>query len=296
MRPILRPGAHVLRRGEQQLQIGLDPRRAVVLPDVEAVRATLALLGTSAALEEYDGQDTLELLEHNDLVLDSSALVPLIPSGERTCARGDVAAVARAAGDRVAELCSARTNASVRVTAFGAGEGRELAAGVTRMLAGAGVGVGTSGSRPRSAGTAMALVGVGEPHRDLLDDWMRAGTPHLVVRLTEGSAVVGPFVVPGSTACLRCIDGHHTDVDGSWPLLVEQYASLTARSRADGVPEPVDSLLASLAAAWAARDLASYAEGRRPSTWSTTIRFDPHLASIETSSWLRHPACGCAWD
>lgn len=124
---------------------------------------------------------------------------------------------------------------------------------------------------------------------------MRAGTPHLLVRLTEGSAVLGPFVVPGRTACLRCLDAHHTDVDASWPLLVRQYATASATDRADGVPEPVDSLLAGLALAWAGRDLASYAEGSRPSTWSTTIRLDAELTSIETRSWLRHPECGCGW-
>ncbi len=37
------------------------------------------------------------------------------------------------------------------------------------------------------------------------------GLPHLMVRLTEGDAVVGPFVVPGRTACLRCLDAHHAD-------------------------------------------------------------------------------------
>jgi len=47
--------------------------------------------------------------------------------------------------------------------------------------------------------------------------------------------------------------------------------------------------------AWAARDVASYAEDRRPTTWSATLRLDAQLASIETQPWLRHPACGCSW-
>jgi len=156
------------------------------------------------------------------------------------------------------------------------------------------------GSRddPTSSGTAItmaALVGVGEPDRALVDGWMRARTPHVLVRLTEGFATVGPFVDPGRTACLRCLDAHHTDADPSWPLLVAQYSALTRRDRADGIPEPVDGLLARMVLAWAARDLTSYAERRRPSTWSATIRLDPQLGSVETRSWLRHPDCGCAW-
>jgi bacteriocin biosynthesis cyclodehydratase domain-containing protein len=140
------------------------------------------------------------------------------------------------------------------------------------------------------------LVGVGEPDRDLLDGWTRSGTPYLLVRLTEGRAVVGPFVLPGTTACLRCVDAHHTDLDPAWPLLVRQYASAAAHDRPDGAPEPVDPLLATLALAWAARDLASYVDGGRPSTWSSTLTLHPRLSRLETRAWLRHPACGCCWD
>jgi bacteriocin biosynthesis cyclodehydratase domain-containing protein len=123
---------------------------------------------------------------------------------------------------------------------------------------------------------------------------MRAGAPHLVLRLSEGSAVVGPFVRPGETACLRCVDAHHTDADPTWPLLVAQHASAVVRPRDDTVPEPVDSLLAALAAAWAAREVVSHAEGRSPATMATTIRLDPRLTALETHSWPRHPACGCS--
>ncbi len=139
------------------------------------------------------------------------------------------------------------------------------------------------------------LLGVGEPDREVVDDWTRAGTPHLLVRLTEGRAVIGPFVVPGETACLRCVDAHCTDADPAWPLLVRQYSAASATDRPDGAPEPVDPLLATLALAWAARDLASYVDGLRPSTWSATVTVQPQLTRIESRSWLRHPACGCSW-
>jgi bacteriocin biosynthesis cyclodehydratase domain-containing protein len=129
-----------------------------------------------------------------------------------------------------------------------------------------------------------------------VDRWTRGGTPYLLVRLTEGRAVIGPFVVPGRTACLRCVDAHCTDADPAWPLLVEQYASCSSRDRDDGAPEPVDPLLAALAVAWAARDLTSYVDGARPSSWSATVTIDARLARLETRGWLRHPDCGCTWD
>jgi bacteriocin biosynthesis cyclodehydratase domain-containing protein len=160
----------------------------------------------------------------------------------------------------------------------------------------AAVGLREAAERPAAAAGCGVLLGVGEPDRSLLDGWTRDGTPYLLVRLTEGRAVIGPFVVPGKTACLRCVDAHCTDADPAWPLLVQQYASCSARDRADGAPEPVDPPLASLAVAWAVRDLVSYVDGARPSTWSATLTLDPRLTRLETRAWLRHPECGCSWE
>ena len=52
----------------------------------------------------------------------------------------------------------------------------------------------------------------------------------------------------------------------------------------------------STALAWAARDLATYADGGRPSTWSTTLTLDPAHGGAETRAWSRHPGCGCSWQ
>ena len=294
MRPILRPGTHVLRRGKHELQIGLDPRTAVVLPDSTEVRGCLGRLARQADITEHDARAPLDLLTANDLVLDAGALLPLIPTCRATpVPRTAVAALARSAGDQAADLLDARTRCRVAVHGFGGEAGESLVEQIAGLLGEAGLRV-RVGSGASDHDLAV-LVGVGEPDRELVDGWMRTGLPHVLVRFAEGSATIGPFVVPGQTACLRCLDAHHTDADPSWPLLVVQYAALTGHDRADGVPEPVDSLLAKLALAWAARDLTSYVEQRSPSTWSSTIRFDPHLTAVETRRWLRHPACGCTW-
>jgi bacteriocin biosynthesis cyclodehydratase domain-containing protein len=140
-----------------------------------------------------------------------------------------------------------------------------------------------------------ALVAVGEPRRELLDDWVRRQEPHVVVRFVEGRVLVGPFVVPGSTACLRCLDAYRTEQDPAWPLLVEQHARASTADRADGIPEPVDPALAAVALGWAARDLAGYVEGATPATWSSTVAIGPHLDSMEPLRWPAHPHCGCGW-
>jgi bacteriocin biosynthesis cyclodehydratase domain-containing protein len=315
-RLVLRPGVHVLRRSASELQIGLHPGRALVLPDRPSVRALLAGLSSpaSAPPEGYDG-GTVALLVEAGLLVDADALLPLVPHGPQgtppdSVGRSDVAALAAQDGDAAARVLEARRAATVEVITCGGPEARAVADTLGTLLGRAGVAAhvrapapgtrkdGSSG-RASTATTASApavLVTVGEPAREETDDWMRDGTPHLLLRLTESHAVVGPFVRPGQSACLRCIDAHHADVDPAWPLLVAQYASAVTREREDTVPEPVDAVLATLAAAWAAREMVSYAEGREPATTSATIRLDPHLTALETQTWPRHPACGCSWS
>ncbi len=307
MRPILRPGTHVLDRGTGDLQVGLDPRGALLLPGSAPVRSSLRMLAESAERESHVAPETLQLLEQHDLVMDERALLPLLGSG---AARADGAALARAAGPDAPRLRARRRDWRTSVVGFGHPAGARLRADLVGLLRAAGLrrahddGPAGGSVVPDAAAhpstghrevDAAVLVGVGEPDRELLDGWTRSGTPSLLVRLTEGRAVVGPFVVPGTTACLRCVDAHCTDADPAWPLLVRQYAAATARDRADGAPEPLDPLLATLAIAWAARDLASYVDGRRPSSWSTTLSFAADLSELETRSWLRHPGCGCTW-
>ena len=251
MRPLLLPGIHVLRRGDDRLQVGLDRDHAVVLPDTAEVRRELRLLN-----------------------------------------RGDLTAatVLEALGDLLAEPRPGRPAGRVAVTAFGHPLSERLNTRL-RILATA------AGHRLASGSADVAVVaGVGEPAREVVDRWAQKGTPHVLVRLVEGYAVVGPFVVPGSTACVRCVDAHATDDDPAWPLLLAQYTALSARDRPDGTTEPFDPALAELACAWAARDVASYLDGHRPSTWSATVRLDPLLHDIRTQEWLRHPHCGCSWE
>ena len=307
-RPALRPGVHVLRRSRDELQVGLDPHHALVLPSGDPYRTTLDALASpaasGAAAQRYDAV-TLSLLDDAGLLVDYDTLLPLVPSGPGAtapCPRTDVAAVATATGDAVAETLARRAAHPVEVRSCGDPAAGEVARLVTDLLTGGGCrATAQNAASPRTVGPtpaepiAAVLVVVGEPARELVDDWVRDGTPHVLLRLTEGRVLLGPFVVPGATACLRCLDAHHTDVDPAWPLLVAQYAAATERGRADALPEPVDSLLATLAAAWAARDMVTYLEGRSPSTASTTLLLDARLGSLEAQTWARHPACGCSW-
>lgn len=301
MRPLLRPGTHVLRRGDGHLQVGLDPAGAVLLPDRPEVRAVLDSLDGRG---QPPDAPVLALLTAEHLVVDERAVLPLLRRSRPGASAAG--ALARHRGDDAGRAATGRRRARIQARRFGPAPvdpALDLVDHVARLAAAMGLGGGGgrsgAGAAPGDAGPGSGLVGllagVGEPDRELADPWTQAGTPYVVVRLTEGRAVVGPFVVPGETACLRCVDAHHTDADPAWPLLVHQYARATCAPRADGLPEPVDPSLVLLAAAWATRDLASHAEGLRPSTWSTTVTLDAALTSVESRCWLRHPECGCSW-
>ena len=288
MRPMLVPGAHVLRRHDGSFQVGLDPRDAVVLPDTPAVASCLSRLDGSPVRSGDGGP--VELLGTAGLVVDERAVVPLVAATTGPSGAGRAAALVRRHGERAAAVAAARHGRPVRVAGFGHPDGATLVDRLGALLSEGGL-----LTSPDDAAVEV-LAGLGEPDRERVDGWMRDRVPHLLVRLAEGRATVGPFVVPGTTACLRCVDAHHTDADPTWPLLVRQYAAAVVRPRRDGAPEPLDPLLASVALAWAARDLATYVDGQRPSTWSTTLSLDGGLAAVEARTWARHPDCGCSWQ
>lgn len=275
-RPVLAPGLRVLRRSRSELQVGLGTSgTALRLPDSEPVRRTLDQLARGEAVpDDPHTRPVLDLLA--PVLVDGSAL--LAPG----VAPGDVAAVALRDPGGYRDRLAARARASVSV------QGSLGAVDAETLLDAAGL------RRAGSVAPVVLLLCLGEVDRADLDPLVRAGTPHVLVRLVEGTAVVGPFVVPGRTACVRCIDAHLADQDPTSVTLAARHAWVR-HDRRDGVAEPVDTALATLAIAWAVRDLVSHVEGDRPSTWSTTVHLAPGLTRVTQATWLRHPACGCTW-
>jgi len=274
---VLAPGLRVLRRSREVLQIGVLPRHRLLVPDTAPVRRTLDRLVRGEVLDDEPSTRT---------VLD--ALAPVLVDGAGLVAPGiapgDVAAAALLDPPGYTRRLEARREAVVSVVgSFGdATDPRPLLTAAGLDVAGV----------PRPS--VVLVLGVGEVDRTTVDPLVRNGVPHVLARLVEGTAVVGPFVDPGRTACLRCIDAHRTLDDPQAALLVTRQAQ-AHDDRHDGVAEPVDTALAALALAWAVRDLVTHVEGERPSTWSTTVELAATLTSVTQTEWLRHPACGCGW-
>lgn len=252
-RPHLAPGLRIVRRGLEQLQVGLYAGRRAVLPRTPVVERTLAALLDQSREPDPEGAGVLAELARRGCLVEGHEHL-----------RG-VAGVVALDGDLP---------------------------GVRDLLGAAGLRVRTRGTRA----DVVLVLAHGELDRTRLDPLVRLGTSHLVVRLVDGAAVLGPFVVPGLTACLRCVDLHRSVADPDHVPVTARYARATARPRLDGDPQATDPVLAALAGAWAVRDVVAHLTGRRPATWSRTLLLDPDPARQHEEVWASHPECGCCWS
>lgn len=298
-RRALRPGVGALRGGPGAVQVGLEPPQAAVLPDTPQVRTLLQALAsagiTTSGAPDGDAPGApgdgpapvLRTLEHAGLLVDPDQLA-------RDRARHGAAAEAAYArlGDEASQVLAHRSSARIRVEP-GAGphpaagtDGSRIASETAALLAQAGVGLSAEAGPPPDV---TVLVSAGVLPRGRTDDLVRLGRAHLVVEGLGGVLRVGPFVVPGLTACLRCLDAHATDRDPRRPLLLDQLSS-AARAAV-----PADPVLATLAVAWAAGDVVRFVDGERPTTWSARVDLDGDDVPTPVP-YERHPGCGCAWD
>lgn len=113
--------------------------------------------------------------------------------------------------------------------------------------------------------------------------------PHLLVVVRETTAYVGPLVLPGVSACLRCLHLARTDRDPRW---AEVSAQLAGSGRD---VDACDVTLASFAASTAAMQVLAHVDGgsRRATTIGGVLEFDLAHGRLRRRSVLPHPACGC---
>jgi len=248
----------VLRRDATTLQVGLG-ERPVLLPDRPAIGA---------------------LLRHLDPTVASERTEPDLDDPEVTGALR----LLREAGHLVPDQPAARTPRPVGLIAHAPG----IAERAAPLLGLAGL------VHDDDRAQVCLVLSAGPLPRAESDRLVHDEVPHLLVGSLEGAWRIGPFVVPGLTACLRCVDAHESATDPRRSLLLAQ-AARAAREH----PEPSDPLQEQWALTWAARDLRTYLDGGEPGTWSTTVDLpapEAQHSAPRTTRWLRHPECGCSWD
>lgn len=126
----------------------------------------------------------------------------------------------------------------------------------------------------------------------LVHELLAERIPHLLAAAFEGHGTIGPLVVPGSTACLNCLDHTRRDADPCWPKV---------SARLGGHPPgeiACDAALSSLVAAKAAGYALSFLDRAHAETEATadvtngTVHVFPD-GRWRRRSWQPHPDCGC---
>jgi bacteriocin biosynthesis cyclodehydratase domain-containing protein len=351
---MLKPALRRLWRDPATLQLGVDPRGAVVLAGIDAGDVGLLELidGTrdndalGAEAQRLGGrpermQELVEALEEA-AVLDDGASVTRLADPRR---QPDVMSLSllHPAPGAAGRVMAARTDAMVEV--LGAGR---VGATVGMLLAAAGVGlvepvddgpvrpadfapggIRSVGSRQASrAQAARALLGAATPppfgpapgprgaragggpdepgaalRRDsavvlaptaavVPPEWLAQvrQRPHLPVVIRETTSVIGPFVLPGRTPCLRCLELTRGDRDPAWPAMAAQ---LVGEPR--GV-EPCDIGLASAAASIVALHVLRWLDhgGQAPPpSVGGTLELSLADLRLRRRTVIAHPGCGC---
>ena len=109
--------------------------------------------------------------------------------------------------------------------------------------------------------------------------------PHLATQVVDGRAVVGPFVLPGRTGCLRCTDLHRSERDPCWPRIAAQLAVRPSTASHAGT---------AVAAGMAAEQVLGLLAGSGEAVAiGASVDVDPLTGRLARRPWRPHPACGC---
>ena len=270
----LNPAMPVLSRPDGVVQVGWDPRRAVL------VRPPSGL--TAAALAEL-----LRVMQSGATLADVAALA----EGVDASVIADLVTALVDAGVVTAMTARRRTrSASIRI--HGRGPLSDLLASALRC-SGARI---NHTSQPhvvvRADNTDLVVLTdhlVADPRlvRDLHD----AGVAHLPVRVRDGAGLVGPMVIPGVTSCLGCADLHRSDRDAAWPVVAAQLRDTVGT--ADRATVLATAALALGQVESVIRAVRGNLDRSPPTTLSTTLEFDVAAGSIVARRWPRHPRCPC---
>ncbi|GAA1973220.1 TOMM precursor leader peptide-binding protein [Isoptericola halotolerans] len=115
---------------------------------------------------------------------------------------------------------------------------------------------------------------------------MSSDIPHLPVVVGEADVTLGPFVLPGTTACTACWHRHATDADGRWPSMVGQLAEVP------GDPGQ-ETVLSVTAAALVTGQVLAHLDGARPASAGAVVEVTLPEALPRVRPVPVHPACPC---
>jgi len=324
MRPAIKSGLLPVWRDRDTLQIGIDPRRAIALSGMGEAALIVGLLDGSRDRDQViaaaagNGIPTsvtervLALLAAGGALDDFPAsTLRALPSSLRIRLEPELAttSLARRDGDGGARAIARRRAAVVWI------EGdRPIGRAVARILSASGIGrirtrrlpaddLASSARQPAARDSARQqrqvaalpfrpdlVVLVGNRTADRPAQLARDRITHLAVMASEAIGVVGPLVVPGKTACLRCLDYVRAGNDPAWPLILAQIRSRRAE------PAACDAVLTAAVAAQTAAQALSAIETAPVASAAANGTLELVLPDWRwrRRTWPPHPACPCA--
>jgi hypothetical protein len=273
----LDPSRPVLVRPDGTVQVGWDPRRAVLVRAPDG----LSTAGLAALLRSLQSGATLAEIQARAADADPTVMADLVAS------LLDAGVLTRTALKRKRSAC-------IRI--HGRGPLSDLLANALRC-SGARI---THSSRTHSGApsehTDLVVLSdflVSDPR--VVRDLQTARVAHLPVRVRDGTGLVGPLVLPGVTSCLGCADLHRSDRDAAWPAVAAQLRDTvgnadraTVLATAALALRQVDTVIR---AVHGGDDMTRAVEP--PPTLDTTLEFDVGVGSIVARRWSRHPRCTC---
>ncbi len=296
----------MLSRPDGTVQVGWDPRRAVIVhpPSGLPARILVELLCTL--------QSTATVAELHTLAAGHDADESVI-----------TALITRLVNDGVVTVVARHRGRSAAIPIHGSGPLSDLLSASLRC---SGVRISQSNRTHACAeGADLALLTdylVADPRvvRDLHD----AAVPHLAVRVRDGTGLIGPLVIPGVTSCLRCADLHRSDRDNAWPAIAAQLCGTvgtadraTVLATAALALTEVDHVVRAVRgnhsdhgghgdhsdhgghgdhgdhAPPVGTGAAPAVRAARPASLDTTLEFDVAKGAIVARRWSRHVKCTC---
>ena len=302
MRPALKPGLLPVWRDRDTLQIGIDSRRAVALTGMAGIAWVIGLLDGSRDRAQVieaavDRGIPAEIAEQVLALLATAGALNDFPAGTlrvlspplraRMAAELATVSLAHGDGDGGARTLARRLAAQIRIH----GGGR-VGGGLAGLLRASGIGC-VAYSDPGQAPTSQArpdlAILVGRQPMELRARLMREQIPHLAASADEAIGIVGPLVIPGRTACLRCMDLTRTDRDPAWPLILAQLAGRA--------PDPLacDAPLAAAVAAQAAAQGLAFIDRAAVADAVTNGTLELVLPGWQwrRRTWMSHQDCSC---
>lgn len=264
----------VLLRPDGAVQVGWDPRRAVLVRPPRGLTPG----GLAAALRALAAPMSLEDLRRLAGLADTAGLESLL---SELMAAG-VLRPGAAAGP--ARSLSIRVHGRGPLSDLLADGLRCSAARVSRT------------SRGNACGGSVDLVVLADTlaaDPRLVRELHLAGVAHLPVRMRDGGGLVGPLVIPGVSSCLCCADLHRTDRDPAWPALAAQLRDIVGTADRAAVLATAALALGQLQQIIAAVHRRPSSPVGPPATLNATVEVDVATQSIVARRWPRHPLCGC---